>query len=129
MSTIQLTHSGTTVSLSERLIWTDEFSWNAAETETAYSTTGALLIDVATRQAGRTYTLDGTASAAWMTLELCNLLWSWQSLPGVVFQLLLRGESRDVLFKLFDAKPLLQLIDGEHTPDVLYLPTFQFVGV
>ena len=56
MTTITLARAGTTITLSDRLHWTDEFDWHPVEQASSYSTTGALLIDVATRQAGRPIT-------------------------------------------------------------------------
>ena len=69
MTTITLARAGTTITLSDRLHWTDEFDWHPVEQATGYSTTGALLIDVATRQAGRPITLQGTDTQAWFTAE------------------------------------------------------------
>ena len=37
---ITLTYSGTTLALSDRLAWTDEFSWSPVQQAMEYSTTG-----------------------------------------------------------------------------------------
>jgi hypothetical protein len=44
---ITLTYNGTTAHISDRLDWQDEFSWSPVDQATSYSTTGALLVDVA----------------------------------------------------------------------------------
>ena len=41
MTTITLAHAGTTITLSDRLHWTDEFDWHPVEQASSYSTTGA----------------------------------------------------------------------------------------
>ncbi len=118
-----------TIDLGERLLWTDEYDWSAAETETAYSTTGALLVDCATRQAGRPISLDGQTGQAWITRAMCDQLRTWKALPGAVFALTVRGSARNVLWLEFSARPVWALIDSEHTPELAYLPMFKFLEV
>ena len=71
---ITLTHAGTTLDLSDRLAWTDEFGWSPVEQSTEYSTTGALLVDVATKLAGRPITLEGKETATWLPRATCVAL-------------------------------------------------------
>lgn len=80
---ITLTYNGTTAHISDRLQWTDEFGWSPVDQATAYSTTGALLVDVALKQSGRPITLVGTDTAAWITRALCTTLQAWAKLPGI----------------------------------------------
>lgn len=47
--------------------WSDEFSWLPTSQETTYSLTGSLLVEQATRQAGRPITLVGGQNFAWLT--------------------------------------------------------------
>lgn len=128
---ITLTYNGTTANLSDRLQWTDEYDWSPVEQSTEYSTEGALLVDVALKQAGRPITLEGVDTAAWITRALCDTLQAWAALPGIEFTLTLRGTARTVLFdhakKGFVATPIWRLADGEVTPELLYLPTFRFL--
>lgn len=49
------------------LRWEDEFSWSAIREEIEATTTGALVIEPHTLQAGRPITLIGGRSYAWMT--------------------------------------------------------------
>ena len=55
------------VILPDGLRWSDEFAWNSTNLLTEYSLTGALIVDMATKQAGRPVTLTGGANFAWYT--------------------------------------------------------------
>ena len=130
---ITLTYNGTTATLSDRLQWTDEFEWSPVEQETAYSTTGALLVDVAVKQGGQPITLEGTDTNAWISRALCSTLQAWAALPGIQLGLVLRGETHQVIFDHgkggFTAQPIWKLLDGEITPELFYRPTFRFLKV
>lgn len=130
---IPLTYNGTTAHLSDRLDWVDEYDWSPVEQATAYSTTGALLVDVALKLAGQPITLVGTETAAWITRTLCDTLQAWAKLPGIQLTLTLRGEAHLVMFdhekKGFQAQPIWKLLDGEITQELLYVPTFRFLKV
>lgn len=130
---ILLAYNGTTASLSDRLQWTDEYDWSPVEQSTEYSTGGALLVDVALKQAGRSITLEGVETNAWLTRAACDTLQAWSALPGIQLRLTLRGLVRTVIFdqarKGFTAAPVWRLADGEQTIETLYLPTFRFLEV
>ena len=126
---ITLTLAGTTLELSDRLLWVDEFQWSPVATELRWGTTGAPQLHVGLRQAGRPITLDGRESEAWIPRELCDQFNAWAALPGATFSLVLRGQTRTVVLSQFDATPLWKLLDGEHTGDVLYRPFFKFMEV
>ena len=53
------------------LFWSDEFAWTPVSLSTEYSLTGALLVQAATKQAGRPITLtgqsDGLNHTAWIS--------------------------------------------------------------
>jgi hypothetical protein len=55
--------------LPDDLLWTDEHAWTPTVASTSYLITGALLIQSATRQAGRPITLVGAADMAWVTRD------------------------------------------------------------
>ena len=130
---ITLTYNGTTATLSDRLQWVDEFAWSPVEQATAYSTTGALLVDVAVKQSGQPITLEGTDTNAWITRALCSTLQAWAALPGIELDLVLRGTTHRVIFDHaqggFAAQPIWRLADGEITPELFYRPTFRFLKV
>lgn len=54
------------LALPDGLRWSDEFAWEAQAQSTDYGLTGALLIQIATKQAGRPITLLGGSQWAWM---------------------------------------------------------------
>jgi len=131
--TILLTYAGTTAQLTDRLQWTDEYDWSPVQQAGEYSTTGALLLDVAVKKAGRPITLDGVQSEAWIARALCDTLQAWAALPGITLTLTLRGTPRAVVFdhaqKGFTAQPVWKLLDFEASPELIYLPTFRFLEI
>ena len=130
---ITLTYSGTTAHLSDRLQWTGEFEWSPVDQVTGYSTNGALLVDVALKEAGEPITLEGADTNAWISRSLCSTLKAWAALPGIKLDLVLRGTTHEVIFDHakggFTARPIWKLLDGEITPELLYVPTFRFLKV
>lgn len=130
---ITLSYDDTTLELTPRLLWTDEFAWSPVDQKTSFSTTGALLIDVGLKQAGRPITLEGAASAAWIERSQCLQLEAWAALPGINLVLTLRGVERDVVFDqergAFEAQPLWELLDGEEYPTQIFIPTLRFIEV
>ncbi len=63
--------------LSDDLLWSDEHAWTPAVSSVSYLITGALLVQSATRQAGRPITLVGQADMAWVTRTTLEALRSW----------------------------------------------------
>lgn len=130
---ITLTYDGTTVDISDRLQWTDEYTWTPVEQSTAYSTRGALLVDLAEKLSGQPITLEGIDSKAWITRAVCDTLKSWAALPGAEFGLVLRGVTHQVIFNHekggFAAQPIWRLLDDEITSQLFYRPTFRFLKV
>lgn len=59
-------HTLAAVVLPRGMVWADEFDWSPFEKSAEYSTTGALLVDAGTRQAGRPITLLGANDAGWI---------------------------------------------------------------
>lgn len=55
------------VRLPDGLRWSDEFAWTPVAQATEYSLTGALIVEQATKQAGRPITLVGGKDFAWLT--------------------------------------------------------------
>lgn len=130
---ITLTYNGTTAHLSDRLQWTNEYDWSPVDQATGYSTRGALLVDVGLKLAGQPITLEGTDTNAWISRALCSTLQAWAALPGIQLDLVLRGETHQVIFDHgkggFSAQPIWKLLDGEITPELMYRPTFKFLKV
>ncbi len=66
--------------LPDDLLWTDEHSWSPTVASTSYLITGALLVQTATRQAGRPITLVGAPDMAWVTRATVEQLRLWAAL-------------------------------------------------
>ena len=73
--------SGATLALPDDLLWSDEHTWSPVVASVSYLITGALLVQSATRQAGRDITLVGAADMAWVTRSVVNVLRDWAALP------------------------------------------------
>jgi hypothetical protein len=73
--------SGATLALPDDLLWSDEHGWSPVVSSVSYLITGALLVQSATRQAGRDITLVGAADMAWVTRSVVNVLRDWAALP------------------------------------------------
>ena len=67
--------------LPDDLLWSDEHAWSPAVAATSYLITGALLIQSATRQAGRPITLVGAPDMAWVTRATVEQLRAWSAIP------------------------------------------------
>ena len=73
--------TGSALSLPDDLLWTDEHAWTPVVASTAYLLTGALLVQVAVRQAGRPITLVGPYDMAWVTRSVVDTLYDWAAVP------------------------------------------------
>ena len=73
--------TGVALPLPDDLLWSDEHAWSPAVANTSYLITGALLIQSATRQAGRPITLVGAPDMAWVTRATVEQLRTWAALP------------------------------------------------
>ncbi|MBP9904496.1 MAG: hypothetical protein KBF66_02985 [Rhodoferax sp.] len=69
--------SGATLTLPDDLLWSDEHDWTPVVSSVSYLMTGALLVQSATRQAGRAITLVGAADMAWVTRATLEKLRLW----------------------------------------------------
>jgi hypothetical protein len=72
---------GVVLTLPDDLLWTDEHAWTPAVASVSYLLTGALLVQSATRQAGRPITLVGAVDMAWVTRAVISTLYDWAAVP------------------------------------------------
>ncbi len=81
------------ITLCDGLVWRDEQEWSPIDQQTTYTLTGALLVEEATKQAGRPITLagqsDGSAHTAWITRANLALLRAALDTPLAQFTLTL----------------------------------------
>ena len=73
--------TGVELVLPDDLLWSDEYNWSPTVASTSYLVTGALLIQSATRQAGRPITLVGAPDMAWVTRATVEQLRAWAASP------------------------------------------------
>jgi hypothetical protein len=72
---------GVSLTLPDDLLWSDEHAWTPAVSSVSYLLTGALLVQSAVRQAGRTITLMGAPDMAWVTRAVVGTLQAWAAAP------------------------------------------------
>lgn len=79
---MQLKNLSTEVALvlPDDLLWIDEHSWSPTVASTSYLITGSLLVQTATRQAGRPITLVGAPDMAWVARSTVEQLRQWAAL-------------------------------------------------
>lgn len=95
-----LTDTVTTVVLPDDLEWSDEYAWSAVEQATEYSVTGALVVDVAQRVAGRPLTLV-SGDQVWVSRAVLDQLRALADAPGKVMTLtLVDARVFSVMFRL-----------------------------
>lgn len=96
---ITLDDGTTRLVLPAGLLWPDEFTWRAVEQNVTPTLTGALVVEVSTRQAGRPITLKSGADFAWIIRADLDRLNLWADVPGQILTLTLRDSARAVIFR------------------------------
>lgn len=126
-----LTYNAVTVTLPDDIIWSDEYDWHPVVQSSEFTTTGALLIESALKQAGRPISLHNTEDQAWLTKAACDQIKTWASLPGIVLTLVYRGVTHTVVFDHektgFEAYPLVfyrLMVSGDY-----YIVNLRFIEV
>lgn len=124
------------IALPNSLLWTDEFSWNPSVSEVSYSLSGALLVDVATRQKGRPITLEPPSEEmAWVKRSTASLLKDWTSPADRKMRLVLEypTDTRQfiVMFRHNEAALEASPVKGfpEHNADAWFSVTIRLIEV
>ena len=112
--TVTLSDGTTTLTLDPDLDWSDEYAWSPVVQNSSYSLTGALIVQVSTRQAGRPITLAGADDRGWMDGTVIAQLQAWAAVAGKTLTLTLRGVAYSVMLRHQDAPAV------EATPVVGY---------
>lgn len=115
-----LTYSGTTVTLPDDMLWTDEFLWNKVVSTNGYSVAGVPLIDSGLKVAGRPFTLQSGTDHGWISRSTALTLQGWAWLPSPVLTLVLRGTTYNNLTfdqsgNAFEATPVVDYSDPTNT--------------
>ncbi len=94
------------LALDPDLFWEDEHAWAAVEQSFEYGLTGAPVIDIGTRLAGRPITLRNyDPESGWLTRADMAQLAAWANEPGKRLTLNLRGAEHLVIFRHHDGGP------------------------
>lgn len=128
---ITLAYSGTTLTLDPDLYWPDEHSWQPVEQTMQRTVTGAIVVSIGERLAGRPITLQPDENCAWMPKSLLDQLKAWAAVPGREMTLTLRGVAYQVMFRhqdgAIEATPIVQYNDVDAAD--WYLITLRFMEV
>lgn len=88
------------VAIPSGCLWTDEFDWQPAVGSSAWSCTGALIVDVAVKKAGRPITLTGTDDMGWIDRATIAALYALAAAPAIPRTLTIAdGRSFSVMFR------------------------------
>ena len=123
------------LTLSDELLWTDEFEWTPVKTNSSYSMTGALIVEQGVMQAGRPISLEQPdETMGKLKRAIALTLAQWAAIKGQTFELTLeRGGNRTyiVMFntdKPMTAKPSKGFV-GLNSPDDWYNVNLYFIEV
>lgn len=87
------------------LIWRDEFDWSPVESTQTYTLTGALIIEQASKQAGRPVSLSADDDMNWAARSKVDQLRQLAGIVGRKFRLSIGVQTIDVIFD--QAKPIV----------------------
>lgn len=113
------------------MVWVDEFAWVAAQRSVERSITGAQIIDVAPKLAGRPITLQGSQDQGWIRRVTLLAVRALADVPGGQYPLkLASGEAFTVMFAsedAIDAQPISrpELPENAHP----YVATLRLITV
>jgi hypothetical protein len=126
-----LTYAAVTITLSDDMLWQDEFNWRPVAQAKQFSVGGALLVESALKLAGRPITLSGEETCGWATRTAVEQLLVAVRLPGQVMTLTLRGVAYAVVFDhdsgALEGTPVVGYSDPLG-PD-FYVVTLRFIEV
>jgi hypothetical protein len=125
-----LTDGTTTTTISDDLMWADEFAWAPVEQAVQRTITGALVVQAAARVAGRPITLAAEDEASgWISRAALDQFKVWAAIPGQLLTLNYRGVNHTVLFRhqdtAIDAAPVAFYSDVQS--DDPYRVTLRFM--
>lgn len=128
-----LTYDNTTVTLPDDLYWADEFAWQPVQQTAERTITGALVIQQATRIAGRSITLrPDSQDAAWVSRGVLETLRVWSEIPRCEIIISYRGIERRVIWRhhdgeVIEATPVIHYADAQAAD--WYTATLKFMEI
>ena len=124
-------HTLDEINLPRGMVWVDELDWSPVEASTEYSITGALVVQVAERQAGRPITLQGEENAGWIRRDVLLAVRALAATPGDIFTLTL-ADSRSFSVMFAPGNPITArpVARPELPPDTYpYVATVRLIEV
>lgn len=119
------------IEIPEDVWWSDEFGWSAVEQSHEYGVTGALIIDVAEKQAGRPITLTSNERGGWVPRGTVLALYAQRALAAETFALALADGREYVVMhdttREFEATPVRAAADM--TDETKYRITLPLIEV
>lgn len=95
-----LSDGTTTITLPDTLIWTDEYTWAPVEQTIERTVTGAVIVSVGSRTAGRPITLSGVdPDRAWIARSVLAQCRAWAAVAGQQLTLVWRGQAYTVIWR------------------------------
>ena len=95
---ITLAHGTTTVTLPSDILWEDEHNWDSVVQQMEYTVTGALVVEVSQKLAGRPVTLRSLDQMAWIDKTTHDQIRTWANTPGRQLTLTIRSVPYTVIF-------------------------------
>lgn len=113
--------TGESIEFTESLFYSDEFNWAKVTHNQKYTLDGTLIVQTATRKAGRPVTLTAPDDMAWLTREQVERLQIWCEVEGLKlwYERLVKGVNTQTLVSFnnanspIDAKP----VKGFNSPE------------
>ena len=90
--------TGVVLTLPVDLLWVDEFAWQPVEQQIEYTLTGAIVVEQASKQAGRPITLASGEDYGWIQRSTLETLNAWRAMPGEQFEITVRDVAHTVVF-------------------------------
>lgn len=125
-----LAYGATTITISDDMLWVDEYRWQPVEQKRAYTITGALIVESAAKLAGRPITLAGGDTYGWLARSVVDALLTAASIAGQQFTLTLRGTTHTVVFDQaapIEAVPVVDYSNPDATDK--YIVALRFLKV
>lgn len=101
-----LHHTLAGVAIPRCLVWSDEFSWTAPVRAVERSITGAVIMDVGVRQAGRPVTLSGEVDHGWIRRAALEPLWALVNADTGSVMTLALADGREMQVRFADGDAL-----------------------
>lgn len=132
---IGTTPVGEEISLSDELMWVDEFEWNSVKSNKDYTIAGALIIEQSKLLSGRPISLERPDNeCGFSTRGVVKKLREWSEIINQRYQLTLERGERRMFTVIFDhekplkAEPVKGFV-GKNTDDELWFCNLYFLEI